>query len=132
MNPRPVIFDAECLARCVREWQDRLGLQAWNITASIERRERIDILTQSTGAQAGCDQSTCLRRARIYICRPEDWPLVDAVAPDDPQDMELDLVHELLHIVLSGWPLGETPLEKRLKEQSIEDLARALVRLKRQ
>ena len=125
-----VFTEAELAALC-REWQDRLSLQPWHITVVIERRERIDANVQTQGAQASCDQNTCSRRARIHIGRLEDWPLVDAVAPDDPLDMERNLVHELLHIVLANWPSPETSVEKRLKEQSIEDLARALVGLKR-
>lgn len=68
------------------------------------------------------------RMATIRILDPVDYP--DGLA--EPQDMELSLVHELLHIHL--FPLfadREEEMRMIAEEQAIEAISRGLIALNR-
>lgn len=125
MKPRPVIFDAECLARCVREWQDRLGLADWTIASSIARAD--DMPRADKEANVWYQWPT--KAAILTVRDPIDYPKDETGL--FPQDMEDDVVHELLHVKLALWQPSEKSFEDLHQEQVICDLVRAFVRLKR-
>lgn len=123
MLPEVILTEEELRAKCA-EWQKILLLQDWIITIRI-RRER-DFL--NADANAEIVPSLPKRMATISILDPVDYP------PDvsEPQDMELSLVHELLHIHL--FPLfADREDEMRLvsEEQAIEAISRGLIALAR-
>lgn len=113
----------ELLAKC-EEWQKILRLQDWIITVHI-RRERDFTLSDSN---AEIITTLPKRMATIHILDPIDYP------PDqsEPQDMELSLVHELLHIHLFTF-FADREDEMRIvaEEQAIEAISRGLIALAR-
>jgi len=118
-----VIFTEDQLQEKCAEWQKILRLQDWIVSVSIVRER--DIGLENT---MGTINPTLEKRmAKIRILDPVDYPS----GLMEPQDMELTLVHELLHLHL--WPFTET-LEGPLhvaEEQSIEAISRGLVELRR-
>lgn len=105
-------------------WQKVLRLQDWRITAEVVRGRQFDSATQT----AGTNLCTGLKEAKITLRDPIDYESPRGT----PQDHELDLIHELLHLHLE--PLIEVAAETNgcylLKEQVIECLATGFVSLK--
>lgn len=119
-----VIFTEDELRTKCEVWQKILRLQDWIITVNI-RRERDFVLSDSN---AEIIPTLPKRMATIHILDPIDYPPGQA----EPQDMELSLVHELLHIHL--FPLfADREDEMRLvaEEQAIEAISRGLIELSR-
>lgn len=102
-------------------WQPILGLSDWVIRAEYDAT--ITNLGQTTVWWRD-------REAHMRICEPatitRQWP---------PVDSELTFVHELVHCVIE--PLTHAadtqpvPMPPDLREQQVEQLAKALVRLHR-
>jgi hypothetical protein len=118
-----VILTEEQLRGKCAEWQKILRLQDWIISVSV-RRERDMVLK----GLAEILPSLPKRMATIRILDPIDYP------PElsEPQDMELSLVHELLHIHL--FPMfadREDEMRQVAEEQAIEAISRGLVELHR-
>ncbi len=111
------------------EWQTRLGLQAYVIDLTLVRaREFGDERTLGD-----IDVSQTKRKAFLRILDGEDY---DPVKDAHCDDHETVLVHELLHIVLpvrlfGPEGLAHHDLRFQLYEMGIDQLARALVDLKR-
>lgn len=103
------------------EWQERLGLQEWQISlhdcvpAGEMMEENTDGFTEYQEVN---------RTARIQIMDPDEYG--ERVIPFD---YERILVHELLHLKLCliSETFGEDVLQERVAHQLIDDLARALV-----
>lgn len=117
-----ILTEDELRAKC-SEWQKILRLQDWIINVGI-RRER-DFVTEGLAEILPCLPK---RMATIRILDPIDYP----ENLSEPQDMELSLVHELLHIHL--FPLlvdREDEMRQVAEEQAIEAISRGLVALKR-
>lgn len=105
------------------EWRGRLRLSEWRVVARFVKRHKI---AGAPRAQASCEHVFSLKAAEIEI--------VDTDGEEQSvfwDDVESVLVHELLHCHFSGF-MGdsETP-EGKLQEQVIQQLALALVALKR-
>ncbi|GIO33249.1 hypothetical protein J2TS6_43900 [Paenibacillus albilobatus] len=118
-----ILTEEELRAKCA-EWQKILRLQDWIVDVGISRRRDMNL----ENAQAEIVPSLQKRMASVRILDSVDYP------PDcsEPQDMELSLVHELLHIHL--FPLfADREDEMRLiaEEQAIEAISRGLVYLYR-
>lgn len=114
----------ELMAAC-QEWQKILRLQDWIINASIERARDM----HSTDVNGECSWQISKKMAKIKILDPIDYPpgLMEG------QDMEITLVHELLHCHYAGFDNFESnTLENSMLEQSIEAISMALVKLKRE
>lgn len=110
--------DNKSLEKLCREWQKRLLLSDWEISVSYMSG---DVLK---GAQGICEPFAKLRRAHIGILLPADYP------PDAfPQDVEVSLVHELLHCYHHMARYGT--VADLFEEQGVEAASRALVALKR-
>jgi len=109
----------------LEEWVRTLGLEGWEIRLEPEATP---YEMQLQDAEGETEWNETIRFATVRIlkedCRPKDCGL--------PFDWERVLVHELLHIKFAFlWDREET-LHNRVCHQVIEDLARAMCRLKRE
>ncbi|RJG26699.1 hypothetical protein [Paenibacillus thiaminolyticus] len=119
-----VIFTVDELRAKCAEWQKVLRLQDWIVGVEICREREM----HEQNRNAEIDAVLPKRMASIRILDPVDYPPDSA----EPQDMELSLVHELLHIHL--FPLfADREEEMRLvaEEQAIEAISRGLIALAR-
>jgi len=113
------------LKKIVAKWQPRLGLLDWDINIKF-----VDARTLNDNV-ASTKLSTHLQRAFITVLDIEDRQ-----KSSKEHDIELDTVHELLHVRL--W-LQDSIINQRnndyediIREQSIEHIARALITTDRQ
>lgn len=116
------IFTEDELKKLCAFWQNQLKLNNWRIAIGIERKTAFNN-SQSTGE---IDYVLPLGQAIIKVLDPLDYP-------NSPfkQDMEITLVHELLHLYFAPFaPLNNT-LEHDFMENTIEQLANILVAMKR-
>jgi hypothetical protein len=100
-------------------WQKRLRLEDWKIDVKIVR-----IWDLEQGTLGHIDWSVPHRTATIKVMNPADYEL-----PQDkiPADMELSIVHELVHLHLSALPLNKS--SRNAEEQVVSMIADALVDL---
>lgn len=112
----------ELTAVC-RKWQERLGLQAWEVVVHIARAHEME-----DNARAQIATIHEYRQADIKVLDPQDF---HSGLPF-PQDMEHSVVHELLHIPTAWWYVKDNNVEAGIKEQFLTDIARALVTLERE
>ena len=105
----------------VRIWQKRLRLDDWKIDVKIVR-----IWELEQGTLGHIDWSIPRKTATIKLLNPLDYEL----PPDKiPADMELSVVHELIHLHLSALPLNKA--SRNTEEQVVSMIADALVNLER-
>lgn len=108
-----------------REWQEILRLQHWDIVLKISRRDNMGI----DNSQGSCEWGLSRHEATIRLLDPIDYP-------DDcffPQDHEITVVHELLHLhfaSLSEEFDGDSP-EQKTMERIVDVVSKTLVSLKR-
>lgn len=104
-------------------WQNRLRLNSWDISIGICRQSDFN----NKDAQGEVDYEIAAGTAIIRILDSLDFP-------DSPfnQDMEVTLVHELLHLHFSAFEPEDGTLASTLMERTIERLAKTLVGLKRE
>lgn len=116
------IFSESELCTLCAEWQERLRLQHWTIAVGISSLESFE----QEEAQGEIQFSIETGRALIKILDPEKYP-------ESPfkQDMEVSLVHELLHLMFAPFTPKEGTLQHSFMENSIETLAQVLVESKR-
>jgi hypothetical protein len=107
-------------------WQLQLGLRDWRITIEAVRAEKFgDHITLGD-----CVPGRMKRNARLRL-------LAEVDHEDGQDDTETILVHELLHIIMPPWLLGQKANRKPRHhrnytyEQGIDQLARTLVDLSR-
>lgn len=118
-----ILSNEELRTKCA-EWQKVLRLQDWIVDVGISRSRNMKM----ERCQAEIEPCLPKRMASIRILDPVDYPRDSA----EPQDMELSLVHELLHIHL--FPLfadREDEMRMVAEEQAIEAISRGLIALKR-
>jgi hypothetical protein len=103
-------------------WQKRLHLEDWKIEVKVVR-----IWDLEQGTLGHIDWSIPHKTATIKILNPADYEL-----PKDriPPDMELSIVHELVHLHLSALPLNKA--SRNAEEQVVSMIAEALVSLEHQ
>jgi hypothetical protein len=106
----------------LRIWQKRLRLEDWKIDVKIVR-----IWELEQGTLGHIDWSAPHKTAVIKVLNPADYEL-----PKDkiPQDMELSIVHELVHLHLSVLPLNKS--SRTAEEQVVSMISDALVNLEHQ
>ena len=117
------IFTENQLSDICQKWQDLLRLSHWDIAIRICKKEDMQI----NDTQASNKISLTNECALISILDTSDYP-------DSPfeQDMEVSLVHELLHIPLKYIANPEdNSLENIHLEAFIESTAKLLVKLSR-
>ncbi len=106
----------ELQAKC-REWQKRLRLQDWEVVAQIVRAHDMTI----EDAQGEVVHFVKKKKAVISLRDQIDFP--PGVLE---RDMEIDLVHELLHLYFIPVHTDENDL---FIEQAVECLAHSFVML---
>jgi len=103
----------------LRLWQERLDLMDWSIEATLVRRDSLKPRTLG-----GVHWDTSAKKASIDVKSTYDYKL----SPKDMlDDMEVTVVHELVHLHLSSLPRSEAT--SRAEEKAVVELAAALIRL---
>jgi len=118
-----ICSEGDLIALC-NKWKRKLGLDAWDIRVSIVKSKCME-KEDSSGTNTF---SLAKRCSIIHIIDPEDYP------DDIPfeYDMEVTLVHELLHIPLKYFSEPpENTLEEFELEAFIDHQAKLLVSLSR-
>lgn len=112
----------------VRKWSAILRLQDWDIYFAIKRKEDMSL----AGSQATMNVTEEIKTMFFEIIDPIDYKSTI------PQDIEMSLVHELVHIHSREWPSGgkvsteEHPGSASIaEEQAVHALASALIKLDR-
>ncbi|MCY9513310.1 hypothetical protein [Paenibacillus apiarius] len=119
LTVKAIYTEDDLRARCA-DWQKTLRLQDWIVVVGISRARDMQ-LDNCCGV---CEWSLPKRMANIRILDPTDYP-ADSM---EPQDMELTLVHELLHLHFAPMSTEDNTVPE---EQAIEAISRGLVELKR-
>jgi hypothetical protein len=118
----PRIDDQPGLEQCLAFWKEVLGLQPWAIQIMFDRAENLGGTLAAHIDYAPAKESGVLR-----LRDPRDW-----YGFAWKQDVEVSIVHELLHLIF--WPFDHherTALAEVHEEQIVERLARSLVSLRR-
>jgi len=102
-------------------WQKRLKLQDWSISVKLAP---VTHLRPKTLGNINWDRKQ--KTAVISVMSPNDYKLRGQAMLDD---MEMTVVHELVHLHLSGLPRSDDT--KKVEEQAVNMLADALIRLDR-
>jgi hypothetical protein len=102
-------------------WQKRLRLQDWSLKVRLARSN--DLRPKTLG-NVNWDRRE--KSATISVLDPTDYKLAGDAMRDD---MEMTIVHELVHLHLSGLPRNEAT--KSAEEQAVVMLTDALVKLDR-
>lgn len=119
-----VIYTEEQLKAKCAEWQKILRLEDWTIFTGIYRSR--DFKTENS--QAEIEPFLQKRMAKIRILDPVDYEPTCWT----PQDMEISLVHELLHIHLFKLFADRADESRQIaEEQAIEAISNGLVDLYR-
>ena len=100
-------------------WQKVLRLQDWDVNIKIAR-----VFEMHEDGIGEINMVMSLKKAFIQILDTNDS------APDEDKDIELTLVHELVHLHLAEWSEQESGMPVS-GEQAVDLLAKALVQLKR-
>ena len=118
-QPENKIITSETLPEIAKRWVYRLGLSEWAIGILVVR----DGEMPEVQCNGYTKTYTVQRVARIYLLDEKDH-YRDSL----PVDMEIALVHELLHVKWSniGWQDGEHVMSI-LEHQLLHDIAKALV-----
>jgi hypothetical protein len=101
-------------------WQERLSLNDWKMSVELVRREKLE---PDTLGNAHWDTDN--RQASIAVLSTRDYPAMPF--RDMLDDMELTVVHELVHIHLASLPRSEA--SRGREERAVDQLSRALLRL---
>jgi len=117
-SPKPVVTN-EQVHGWLHVWQRRLRLEDWKIDVKIVRVWELE-----QGTLGHIDWSIPHKTATIKVLSPADYEL-----PKDkiPADIELSVVHELVHLHLSALPLNKA--SRNTEEQVVSMIADALVNL---
>jgi hypothetical protein len=105
----------------LRVWQQRLNLNDWNIHVHLVRSS---VLEPKTLGNVHWD--TNKKEATIDVLSPLDYTLPK---PEMLDDMEVTIVHELVHLDLSSLP--RTDSTRLNEEYAVNQLTRALLDLAR-
>jgi hypothetical protein len=125
----PNVDTRVCVARAdgflharLGSWQQRLNLADWRI--SLEMSHAGDLKPKTLG---NIHWDAAKKTATIRVLDASDYRLP---CPAALSDMELTLVHELVHLELSSLP--RSPASRHEEELAVNRIADALVRLDRQ
>jgi hypothetical protein len=102
-------------------WQRNLGLEDWKISIVMSRRS--DLKPKTLG---GIRWDKVKRSAVLWVLAVSEYQVPVREMLDD---MELTVVHELIHIHLSSLPRSEA--SRRDEELAVNQLAQALLKLDR-
>ena len=107
-------------AKVVR-WRQRLGLEDWRI--SVVMAHRADLPSKTMG---GIRWDKPTKSAVIWVLDPSEYRLPISEMLDD---MELTIVHELVHLDLASLPRGQA--SRGSEEHAVNSIARAMLDLDR-
>jgi hypothetical protein len=102
-------------------WQQRLRLEDWQISAVMARRS--DLAPKTLGA---IKWDKPKKTAVIWVLDPADYQLAYPAMLDD---MELTIVHELVHLDLASLPRGQAG--RGNEERAVNGIVQALLGLDR-
>jgi hypothetical protein len=110
---------ASFVAERLAVWQQRMDLKDWRIRVELLRSEQLE---PKTLGNIHWDRD--LKSATIAVLSPEDYKL-----PHDAMlaDMELTIVHELVHLELASLPRSEA--SRRVEEHAVNAISSALLKL---
>jgi hypothetical protein len=100
-------------------WQQRLKLEGWRISVVMARGS--DLPTKTMG---GIRWDKGKKSAVIWVLDPSDYRLPFREMLDD---MELTVVHELVHLDLASLPHGQA--SRSSEEQAVNGIAQAMLGL---
>jgi hypothetical protein len=100
-------------------WQERLNLTSWNIRLTMIRASE---LRPKTLGNIHWDANT--HTAEIHVLASEDYKLSTR---DMLADMEITVVHELVHLQLSSLPRSEA--SRGAEEYAVNQITHALLKL---
>lgn len=102
-------------------WQQRMDLQDWDIHVQLVRANKLEPKTLGN-----VHWDTDVKQATIDVLSPLDYQLpYNAMLAD----MEVTVVHELVHIELASLPRSDA--SRRTEEHAVNEIAAALLRLAR-
>lgn len=104
------------------QWQKRLKLEDWHITATLVRGTQLKPKTLGN-----IHWDTPAKTALIHVLALEDYKLP---YPDALKDMEFTVVHELVHLQLSNLPRSDA--SRGAEERAVNQITQALLDLDRQ
>jgi hypothetical protein len=100
-------------------WQQRLKLEGWQISVVMARQS--DLPPKTMG---GIRWDKGKKTAVIWVLDPSDYRLSYREMLDD---MELTVVHELVHLDLASLPRGQA--SRSSEEHAVNGIAQAMLRL---
>ena len=103
-------------------WQQRLKLEHWHISVALAHRSELPPKTLG-----GIRWDKAKATAVIWVLDPSDYRLPVREMQDD---MELTIVHELVHLDLASLPRGQA--SRSSEERAVNGIAQAMLRLDRQ
>lgn len=106
----------------VAAWRQRLKLEDWHVTAVLTRRS--DLAPETLG---GIHWDKRQKTAVVWVLDPADYRLPYREMLDD---MELTIVHELVHLDLTALPRGQA--SRGSEERAVSGIAEAMLTLDRQ
>jgi hypothetical protein len=110
-----------CVAERLTVWQQRLKLEEWRISVVMTRRG--DLKPKTLG---GIRWDKPKKTAVIWVLDPSDYRLPPREMLDD---IELTIVHELVHLKLASLPRSEA--SRSSEEHAVNGIAEALLGLDR-
>jgi hypothetical protein len=102
-------------------WQDRMNLKDWDIQVEMARAGQLEPKTLGN-----VHWDTDIKQARIMVLAPQDYKLP---YKEMLEDMEVTVVHELVHIQLASLPRSDA--SRRTEEHAVCELTSALLKLAR-
>ena len=106
----------------VAVWRQRLKLEDWQVSAVMTRRS--DLAPRTLG---GIHWDKPKKTAVIWVLDPADYRLPLREMLDD---MQLTIVHELVHLELTSLPRGQA--SRGSEERAVSGIAEAMLELDRQ
>ncbi len=119
---RPPEFAQQYVAQKLELWQERLKLNDWRITWTMAHRSD---LKPNTVGQIHWDKPS--KSASILVLDSSDYRMPFNAMLDD---MELTIIHELVHLKLTSLPHSEA--SRGSEEQAVNGISEALFALEHQ
>ncbi len=110
---------AAFVAERLSVWQERMAMKDWHIQVTLVKPEQLE--PQTLG---DVHWDTDQKSATISVLSPESYKLTGKAMLDD---MEVTVVHELVHIELASLPRSDS--SRRIEEHAVVSIARALLKM---
>jgi hypothetical protein len=121
LNTALPLISQQQLNQWLGTWQKRMKLDDWNITVQMLRASQ---MKPNTIGNSSWD--TRIKRATVSVLDPRDYRIpADRIA----DDIELTIVHELVHVQLAVLP--RDPRRAHVEEAVVVKLSEALFNLDR-